>query len=79
MRQGRDHAIGWNAGNAFAHRAFAQIQSRGERAVGGGLTLPAATLRACWEWTRSRNERAAELFDDEDIDAFVPRAIVAGM
>src|SRR5262249_11873553 len=66
---------GWNAGNGFAHQAFAQIQSEGEQTVNRSLTLPSATLRACWEWTRGRNELAEDLFEGDEIDAFVPRVM----
>src|SRR5262249_45535066 len=30
---------GWNAGNRFAHQASAQMESQGEHALGGSLTL----------------------------------------
>jgi hypothetical protein len=66
---------GWNAGNGAAHRVFAQMESQGERGLSGSLTLPSATLRACWEWSRRRDPLADELFDDEDIDVFVPRVM----
>jgi hypothetical protein len=67
---------GWNAGNRFAHGAMLSLQDKGETLLGGQHTLPAKTLRACWEWTFGIDD-LYERVQDDNIDVFIPRVMYA--
>lgn len=58
---------GWNAGNAFAHRAIVS-QQNGDSKI---HTLPERQLITAWEW----NYQRARLQDGLVEDAFVPKII----
>src|SRR5262245_39347588 len=62
----------WNAGNRFAASAMRQMKQRGETMLTGTLALPADFNRTVWEWNYTRDELSEDLFEEEEIDVFVP-------